>query len=244
MKAEFFSLPSGVPAVLYGASERCVWLYLHGRYGQKEEAERFAALVRPRGEAVLAIDLPEHGARREGPERLVPWQVVPELRQLLRYARSRWPEIRLRAVSLGVFFALLAFGEERLSRALFSSPVPDLESLILAQMQRAGVDEAALRAAGEIETGGEVLSWRYLTYVREHPVTRWDTPTALLYPAGDELVPRETVERFARRFGCALSVTEGAHWLHTPEQLAAQEAFERRYSLLPGAGGEKNVLRS
>ncbi len=121
MKAEFFSLPSGIPAVLYGASERCVWLYLHGQCGQKEEAERFAALVCPRGEGVLAVDLPEHGARRERPERLVPWQVAPELRQLLRYARSRWPEIRLRAVSLGAFFALLAFGEERLAQALFSS---------------------------------------------------------------------------------------------------------------------------
>ena len=56
-----------LPAVLYGGQAERVWLYVHGRYGCKEEGEPFARIVCPEGWQVLAIDLPEHGARRGGP---------------------------------------------------------------------------------------------------------------------------------------------------------------------------------
>ena len=46
------------------------------------------------------------------------------------------------------------------------SPVVDMEKLILALMQQAGVTEEQLRAAGEIPTDfGETLSWPYLCWV-------------------------------------------------------------------------------
>ena len=92
----------------------------------------------------------------------------------------------------------------------------------------AGVSEAQLEAAGELDTPfGETLSWPYLQYVRAHPVCRWPTPTALLYASGDAMLRRAAVEDFARRFGGALTVLEGGeHWFHTPEQLAALHRWE------------------
>ena len=40
---------------------------------------------------------------------------------------------------------------------------------------------------------------------------------------------RDTVDAFVQRFGCGLTVLEeGEHWFHTPEQLAALEAWTRR----------------
>ncbi len=57
---------AGLPAALYGAPAERVWLYLHGKGGCKEEAEAFAQTACPRGWQVLAVDLPEHGARRGG----------------------------------------------------------------------------------------------------------------------------------------------------------------------------------
>ena len=219
---------ASVPAVLYGSPSPQVWLCLHGKGGRKEEAESFAQVVCPKGWQVLAIDLPGHGARSGGPELFTPWHAVPELRDLLSLSGQKWNRLALRAVSLGAWFSLLAFAGERLEQALFVSPVVDMEGLIRDMMGWAGVSEAQLEAAGELDTPfGETLSWPYLQYVRAHPVSRWPTPTALLYASGDAMLRRDTVDRFARRFRCSLTAAEGMeHWFHTPEQLAVLRQWE------------------
>ena len=170
----------------------------------------------------------EHGARRGDGVPLDPWHAAPELRALLGYAKGQWRHTALRCTSLGAWFSLLAFAGERLEQALFVSPVVDMEGLIRDMMGWAGVSEAQLEAAGELDTPfGETLSWPYLQYVRAHPVSRWPTPTALLYASGDAMLRRAAVEDFARRFGGALTVLEGGeHWFHTPEQLAALHRWE------------------
>ena len=57
---------SGIPAALYGKRSDKVFLFVHGQFGCKEEAERFAEVTNPLGWQVLAIDLPEHGGRQDG----------------------------------------------------------------------------------------------------------------------------------------------------------------------------------
>ena len=86
MKKQNLTL-AGVPAILYGERSRKVYLYVHGKNGCKEEAERFANTACAAGWQVLAIDLPEHGARRDRPEQLLPWAVVPEIQAV--YARMQ-----------------------------------------------------------------------------------------------------------------------------------------------------------
>lgn len=221
-----------IPAVLYGGQADRVWLYVHGKHGCKEEGEVFARVVCPKGWQVLAVDLPEHGARRGGPAGFDPWHAVPELQAVLAWARRRWPRAALRATSLGAWFSMLAFGGEALERALFVSPVLDMEKLIRDMMLWAGIDEQRLRAEGEIATDfGETLSWRYFVYAKEHPITRWDVPTEILYADGDNLTGRETVDAFVGRFGCGLTVMEnGEHWFHTPEQLAVLEQWSMAHT--------------
>lgn len=154
---------AGLNASLYGPPADRVWLYVHGKGGCKEEAADFAALACPRGWQVLAADLPEHGARRGDGVPLDPWHAAPELRALLGYAKGRWQHTALRCTSLGAWFSLLAFAGERLEQALFVSPVVDMEGLIRDMMGWAGVSEAQLEAAGELDTPfGETLSWPYL----------------------------------------------------------------------------------
>lgn len=223
--------PQGIPAVLYGEPSDGVWLYIHGKGGYKEEAAAFAGAACPRGWQVLAVDLPEHGARRGSVETLDPWHTVPELQELLAYAGARWGRIALRCTSLGAWFSLLAFTGAPLEKALFVSPVLDMERLIRDMMGWAGVGEGRLETEGEIATEfGETLSWRYLQYAREHPVAVWTVPTEILYAGQDHLTGRETVEAFIRRFGCGLTVVEGGeHWFHTPEQLAALYAWEEAH---------------
>ena len=212
----------GIPAVLYGEPSDRVWLFVHGKCGCKEEARDFGALVCPRGWQVLGVDLPEHGSRKGERNAFDPWHAVPELRTVMDYARSRWSRVALRANSIGAWFGMLAFQEMPPERALFVSPILDMEGLICRMMGWAGVTEEELQGRKTIETDfGETLSWRYYQYAREHPIDCWPCPTAILYAGRDNLTPREEAEAFARRFDCALTVMEeGEHWFHTPEQLA------------------------
>ena len=65
----------------------------------------------------------------------------------------------------------------------------------------------------------QTLSWAYLCYVREHPVT-WTVPTHILYGEKDNLTSYETIAEFADRIGATLTVMEnGEHWFHTKEQM-------------------------
>lgn len=217
---------SGIPALLYGAPAERGYLFLHGQMGRKEEAEAFAQVVCPKGYQVLSIDLPAHGERQGRGEELIPWVAASDVRAAWNWTERRWRAVSLRANSIGAYFAMLAFANP--ARALLLSPVLDMEGLILTMMNGAGVSEAQLRERGEITTSrGQFLSWKYLRWVREHPVHRWACPIRILWGSGDNMMPREAVEAYARRQGARLTVLEGGeHWFHTPEQLTALKKWE------------------
>ena len=84
----------------------------------------------------------------------------------------------------------------------------------------ANVTEQALAEKQEIPTPfGETLSWRYLTYVREHPIS-WHVPTRILYGEHDNLTSLETVSVFSKRYHAELTVMPGGeHWFHTDKQM-------------------------
>lgn len=219
-----------IPAILYGDRSESLFLYIHGKMGCKEEAAHFAEIVCPKGYQVLSIDLPGHGKRTGEMERFVPREVVPELQAVYGFAQRRWKKISLYANSIGAYFSLLAFRESKLEKSLFVSPILDMEKLIRDMMGWAGVTREQLHQAREIPTAfGETLSWRYLTYAAEHRITKWDSPTAILYAGQDHLTARETVDDFARRFGCTITVMEnGEHWFHTEEQMAVLDTWLRK----------------
>ena len=218
---------AGVPAILYGSRSRRVYLYIHGKNGCKEEAERFANTACACGWQVLAIDLPEHGSRKNGPEKLVPWVVIPELQAVYARMQPVWKHIRVYGVSIGAWFAMQALQTQTPEKALLVSPVVDMETLITNMMQGTNVTEAQLQAAGKIPTSfGETLSWPYLCWVREHPL-QWHTPTQVLYGDKDALTSRAVMERFRQESGARLTIMEGGeHWFHTPLQLAVMQSWE------------------
>ncbi|MEA4921064.1 MAG: alpha/beta hydrolase [Clostridiaceae bacterium] len=224
----------GINAVHYqkicGDDADCIWLFVHGKSGYKEEAGAFAEIACPKGWQVLSIDLPEHGERKGEPG-LDPWHVVPELQEVMAYMRKRWKRIALRANSIGAWFSMLAFTGIPLEKALFVSPILDMEELIRGMMLFESVDDERLEREGEIPTAlGETLSWSYLKYVKEHPVEKWDVPSAILYAGQDNLTRRDTVDAFVKRFGCELTVMEnGEHWFHTSEQLEMLKNWEEAH---------------
>ena len=227
MKTERLAL-GAVPAVVYGEPAPSGYLFLHGQMGRKEEAEAFARVVCPKGYQVLSIDLPGHGARRDWDEELAPWTAVPDIRAALDWAGRCWETVSLRANSIGAYFAMLA--ADAPERALLVSPILDMEGLILTMMGLAGVTEEQLREQGKIAVPfGQPLSWKYLCWVREHPVRSWSCPVRILYGSGDNMTSRQTVEEYARRHGARLTVVEdGEHRFHTAGQLAALREWEER----------------
>ena len=191
-------------------------VYLHGKGGNAREAEHYRALLP--GWRVTGLDYRAQ----------TPWEAREEFLAYFKSARRDGTKVLVIANSIGAFFAMQALDETRVDRALFVSPVVDMERLIETMMAGEGITEPELRQRGEIKTEfGETLSWRYLQDVRQHPI-RWRVPTAILYGSGDALMPRETVEAFARRTGAVLTVMEGGeHWFHTKAQMQFLDAGVR-----------------
>ena len=222
---------AGIPAVLYGKRSRRVYLYVHGKNGSAAEAARFARTACPAGWQVLAVDLPEHGTRKNSPEKLVPWVVTRELQTVYARMQPVWKHIRVYGVSIGAWFAMQALQTQTPEKALLVSPVVDMERLICDMMQWAKVTPEQLCEKGEITTEfGQTLSWRYLCWVRQHPLDGWQIPTAILYAGQDTMTSRDTVTTFAQKHHAELTVYEpGEHWFHTPAQLDAMQTWERAH---------------
>lgn len=221
-----------IPAVLYGNAAEKAYLFVHGQCGCKEEGLAFAEIACPKGVQVLAVDLPEHGERQGEKERFNPWTAVPELKTVFAYMKSRWSEIGVRANSIGAHFAMLALGDEKLCKALFVSPIVDMERLIVDMLHWAGVTEQKLQGKGNIATDfGQTLSWNYLMWERQHPIRNWSCPTEILYAGQDNMSTMETVKGFAKAHGSALTVyPQGEHWFHTPEQLVVLRNWEETHA--------------
>jgi hypothetical protein len=126
---------------------------------------------------------------------------------------------------------MLALQNRKIKKAFLISPILDVEKLILDMLMWMGATESELKEKQIIHTEfGEDLSWKYLTYVREHPI-KWKVVTEILYGGTDNLVARETVDGFVAIHNAGLTVMEaGEHWFHTKEQLDFLDAWMKRVS--------------
>jgi len=221
----------GIPAILWGDKSSRLYIYVHGKKSSKEGARGFAEKAAPKGYQVLSFDLPEHGERTGGGYPCVPWNGIHDLKTIGKYALENWGEIRLYAESLGAYFSLLAYSDLPLTKALFVSPILDMERLIQNMMQWFSATERELMEKREIPTPmGETLSWEYYCYARENPIRAWNVPTAILCGSGDTLTERELAEKFSKRFKCDLTVIDGGgHWLHTERERAFWGEWIEKY---------------
>lgn len=150
----------------------------------------------------------------------MPWEVKEEFPALFDTLCGRYDSVIVVANSIGAFLAMNALQNKKIEKALFISPVVDMEKLIGDMMGWAGVTEAELCDRKEIATEfGETLSWEYLCYVRENPVD-WKIPTNILFGTKDNLTSYDTMSRFADKIGAVLTIMKnGEHWFHTKEQM-------------------------
>ena len=183
-------------------------IYIHGKGGSAEESEHYKPLF-PDCE-VIGLDY----------QTFTPWETGQEIRIAVEELKRRFENIILIANSIGAFFSMNAGIDEMVQKAYFISPIVDMEKLITDMMKWANVTEQELESKGVIHTDfGEDLSWKYLNYVRSHPI-EWHVPTQILYGRNDQLTSIETVSDFANKHQAPLAVMQGGeHWFHTDEQM-------------------------
>ena len=144
-------------------------IYVHGKGGSAAEAEHYRQLF-PDSE-VIGFDY--HAQ--------TPWEAKEEFPEFFAQQRKHCDRLTLVANSIGAFFSLSSLDGALVDSACLISPVVDMEKLIENMMLWADVTEQELAEKLEIPTDfGETLSWKYLCYVREHPIA-WQVPTEILY---------------------------------------------------------------
>ena len=184
-------------------------IYVHGKLGSAKEADHYKDLFP--GYEVIGLDY----------QGTTPWETAGEIREFITGYRATHEEIIVIANSIGAYYLMNAGVEDMVDHAYFISPVVDMEKVIRNIMLWAGVSEEELRKKGDIHREeGEDLSWEYLCYVREHPVS-WHVPTDILYGSNDGMTSIDTVTGFAQDHQASLTVMEdGGHWFHTSRQMA------------------------
>ena len=226
MKAESMKIEN-IPAILWGGKSKSVYIYVHGKKSDKEEAQYFAEKATAKGFQVLSFDLPEHGYRKHENYSCMIWNGVNDLCIIGQYVQQNWSDIYLYGSSIGAYFSLLAYKDLPIRKCLFLSPILDMERLIQNIMKWFDVSEQDLKERQEIPTPmGETLYWDYYCYVQENPVNKWSAPTAILCGSEDNLTERAVFEDFSKRFDCKLTVLEGGeHWFNTERQLTFLDSW-------------------
>ena len=183
-------------------------IYIHGKGGSSFEINQYKESCL--GFDMIGIDYNEY----------LPWIVEKQIKLVYEKVEKTYDEIYILANSIGAYFAMHSLQKVNIKKALFISPILDMEQLILNMMNWANVSEETLCEKKEIPTDfEETLSWKYLCFVRENPII-WNIPTEILYGEKDNLTSRETVNKFIKNHNAHLTVMKnGEHWFHTEEQL-------------------------
>lgn len=191
-------------------------LYIHGKGGSKEEASFYQSFLK---EEVVGIDY----------DGTYPWIAKKDiLNAYHKYAKDN--EIIIIANSVGAYFTMLALQEIKAKQVFFISPMVDMEKIILNLMKAANVSMEELKEKKIIETSfDEPLSWDYLEYVKNHPLS-FHNKIEVLYGDRDFLVDRNTMETFAQNHHVHLTIMkDGEHWFHQEDQLAFLKNWVLQY---------------
>ena len=198
-------------------------IYVHGKGGTAAEGEHYKPLFPDRD--VIGLEYITS----------TPWETGEEIFNAVAKLKTTYNNIILIANSIGAFFSMCAGIDLMIEKAYFISPVVDMEKLITDMMKQANVTEEELENRRVIPVAsGEVLSWEYLRWIRNHPL-KWDTPTEILYGSRDIITSCNTVRVFANNHNAGLTVMgNGEHWFHTDEQMQflndwikSKEAFQK-----------------
>ena len=223
MKVERIKI-NDIPSIIWGEKNSKVFIAVHGNMSNKEDEviKILADKAISKGYQLLSFDLPEHGERKDDKKYLCKVQnCINDLKKIIQYAKENYNEINLWACSMGAYFSLLTYKDEKINQCLFLSPVVNMKVIIDNMMLWSNTTEKELEEKQEIKTDfGQTLYWDYYKYVKENPIVNWNKETYILYGNKDNMQEQNIIQDFANKFECKLSIFEsGEHYFHTEEQL-------------------------
>ena len=193
-------------------------IYVHGKDGSSNEANHYKQFFNDNYE-VIGFDYKSK----------FPWQAKEEFQKYFDFIIPKYNEILLIGNSIGAYFSMISLSGKQIKKAMFISPIVNMENVILNMMKWENVSEEELEAKKIINTSfGESLLWEYLSYVRRNSII-WDIPTSILYGEKDDITPLKTINNFANKINANLTImSDGEHWFHTEEQISFLDSgFEK-----------------
>ena len=183
-------------------------IYIHGKYGTAEEGEYYKKFFKEAD--VIGFEYTSE----------YPWNFQKEFSTFFDDICTKYKKISIIANSIGAYFTMLSLTNKNIEKAFFISPIVDMEKLITDMMFLENITEEELYKKKEIKTSfGEILSWKYLIFVRKNPI-EWNIPTYILYGENDDLTSYETILNFTNKSKANLIIMKGGeHWFHTDEQI-------------------------
>lgn len=184
-------------------------IYIHGKGGSLVEAEHYRKFFDEKHK-IIGFNYKSK----------FPWDVKIEFSNFFDTITRNCDDIYLIANSLGAYFSMLSLYDKKIKKAMFISPIVDMEKVILNMMSFLNISEEKLYREKEISTtSGETLSWEYLSYVMDNPIV-WNVPTDILYSENDNITSLETMMNFVNKTNSRLTIMKnGEHYFHTEEQM-------------------------
>ena len=196
-------------------------VYIHGKGGSAGEAHYYKKFFDDEYD-IIGFDYKSE----------LPWEVKVEFQKYFIDIFSKYNEVVLIANSIGAYFSLISISlyGNFIKKAMFISPVVDMEQLILDIMKKAGVSEKELSLKKIINTSfGESLSWEYLSYVRNNPI-KWNIPSSILYGKNDNITSLKIISDFANRINADLTVMDnGEHRFYTEKQMIFMDNWFKKF---------------
>ena len=215
---------NNIPSIIWGENSEKVFIAIHGNMSSKEDEiiKILADNIVNKNYSLISFDLPEHGDRKEDKEYLCKVQnCVKDLKTIMDYAKENYNQINIFACSMGVYFSLLAYQNEKIDLCLFLSPVVNMKYIIDNMMSLCSVTEKELEELKEIKTDfGQTLYWDYYLYVKNNPIETWNKKTFILYGSKDNMQSEKLIKEFSIKNNINLDILEnGEHFFHTKEEL-------------------------
>ena len=194
-------------------------IYIHGQGGNEKEADYYKKFFDSK-HVIIGFDYKSR----------FPWEAQLEFPDFFDLATSQYNKIYLIANSIGAYYSMLSLANKSIEKAMFISPIVDMEKVILNMMAQSNISEENLRKRKEITTSsGTHLSWRYLSHARNNPII-WNIPTHILYAENDNITSLETMMNFANKIGATVTVmNHGEHWFHTEEQMNFLDKWFKKF---------------
>ena len=215
---------NNIPSIVWGENSDKVFIAIHGNMSDKEDEiiKILANDIVSKDYSLISFDLPEHGERKENKEYLCKVQnCVKDLKIIMDYAKANYNRINIFSCSMGVYFSLLAYKNEKIDLCLFLSPVVNMKYIIDNMMSLCSVNEKELEERREIKTDfGQTLYWDYYLYVKNNPIKTWNKKTFILYGDKDNMQSEKLIKEFSIKNDINLNILEnGGHFFHTKEEL-------------------------